>query len=52
VTTWGRLPGAALALAIRQVSRQVRHLVVVTESARQLQLLSDEIRFFLSDNDI
>ena len=51
MTTWGRLPGAALALAIRQVSRQQRHLVVVTESARQLQLLSDEIRFFLSDNN-
>ncbi|MDE0978191.1 MAG: hypothetical protein OR999_13045, partial [Arenicellales bacterium] len=51
MTTWGRLPGAALALAIHQVSRQQRHLVVVTESARQLQLLSDEIRFFLSDNN-
>ncbi|MGE4648957.1 MAG: hypothetical protein AAEJ59_12970, partial [Arenicellales bacterium] len=51
VVIWDRLPGAALALAIHQVSRQHRHLVVVAESARQLQLLSDEIRFFLSDND-
>ena len=51
LNTWGRLPGAALALAIRQIGRQQSHLVVVAESARQLQLLGDEIRFFLSGSD-
>ncbi len=45
---WPRLPGAALALAIAKASETHQHLLVVGPSPRALQLLQDEICFFLS----
>ncbi|HJP07796.1 MAG TPA: hypothetical protein QF882_10130, partial [Arenicellales bacterium] len=45
---WPRLPGAALALAIAKASETHKHLLVVGPSPRALQLLQDEICFFLS----
>ena len=44
---WPRLPGAALAFNIARFSETVDTLVVVASSAREYQLLADELDFFL-----
>lgn len=44
---WPRLPGAALAFNIARFSETVDTLVVVASSAREYQLLADELEFFL-----
>ncbi|HEX3409387.1 MAG TPA: hypothetical protein VHS07_03870, partial [Candidatus Binataceae bacterium] len=44
---WGKLYGAAAALAIAEAAMQARGpLIVIAQSSREAEALSDEIRFF------
>lgn len=47
---WSHSPGSALALRIARLSETRRQIVVVASSARELDLLVDELHFFLADN--
>jgi len=47
---WSHSPGSALALRIAQLSEAKPHTVVIASSARELDLLVDELRFFLAEN--
>ena len=47
IVKWGRLYGAAAALAIAEAAAQAHGpLVVIAQSSREAEALSDEIRFF------
>ena len=47
VVKWGRLYGAAAALAIAEGAAQAHApLIVIAQSSREAEALSDEIRFF------
>ena len=47
---WSHSPGSALALRVARLTETRSHTVVVASSARELDLLVDELRFFLADN--
>jgi len=47
VVKWGKLYGAAAALAIAEAAtRAGGPLIVITQSSREAEALSDEVRFF------
>src|SRR5258706_12340895 len=50
VVKWGKLYGAAAALAIAEAAARAKGpLIIIAQSTREAEALSDEIRFFAGD---
>ncbi len=47
---WPACPGSALALRVSELSNSQAHIAVLASSVRELELLADELRFFLGPN--
>ena len=47
---WPACPGSALALRIAELSKVQPHIAVLASSVRELDLLADELQFFLGAN--
>ena len=47
---WPACPGSALALRVAEISDSQAHIAVLASSVRELELLADELRFFLGPN--